>query len=168
MAARAPGDVAPGKRRVVTVTALPVVLTPTELVSDVASESSPSLSPDGRHVAYVSDLGGAPHVWVRPVGGDLALPVDTGPHPVPSGPRSPDSGWLACVLAPGGTPRTEVWLVRPDGAALRQLAGFGADAAFLPRWLPGRAGRAGPALLGVTEVTGSVSRALLVDPVGGS
>src|SRR5262249_56784648 len=62
----------------------------------------------------------------------------------------------------------EVWLVRPDGSELRQLAGFGADAAFLPRWLPGRAGRAGPALLGVTEVTGSVSRALLVDPVNGS
>jgi dipeptidyl aminopeptidase/acylaminoacyl peptidase len=121
---------------------------------------SPSLSPDGRHVAYVSDRGGAPRAWVQPVGSDLTFLVDTGPHPVGSVAWSPDGSWLACVLAPGGAPRTEVWLVRPDGSDLRQAAGFGADTACLPGWLPSGG-------LAITENTEGRVRALLVDPVTG-
>jgi dipeptidyl aminopeptidase/acylaminoacyl peptidase len=120
---------------------------------------SPTLSPDGRHAGYVSDRGGTPQVWLQPVGSEVSFLVDTGPHPVDSVSWSPDGGWLACVLAPGGAPRTEVWLVRPDGSALHQVGGFGADSADLPRWLPGRS------LLAITE---NSRRALLVDPAGGS
>jgi dipeptidyl aminopeptidase/acylaminoacyl peptidase len=126
--------------------------------AEVSGNWSPTLSPDGRHAAYVSDRGGAPRVWCQPVGSDLTFLVDTGPHPVVSVGWSSGGGWLACVLAPGGAPRTEVWLVRPDGSALHQVAGFGTDTACLPRWLPGRP------LLAVTENSG---RALLVDAVTG-
>jgi dipeptidyl aminopeptidase/acylaminoacyl peptidase len=121
--------------------------------------TSATLSPDGRHTAYVSGRGGAPRVWVRPVGSDLTFLVDTGPHPVLSVSWSPDGEWLACVLAPGGAPRTEVWVVRPDGGALRQLAGFGTDTACLPRWLPGR---------GLLAVTENATRAVVVEPATGS
>ena len=72
---------------------------------------------------------------------------------------SSGGGWLACHVAPGGAPRHEIWLVRPDGSELHQVAGFGADTADGPRWLPGRS------LLAVTE---NLTTALLIDPVAGS
>jgi dipeptidyl aminopeptidase/acylaminoacyl peptidase len=124
-----------------------------------AGNWSPALSPDGRHAAYVSDRGGSPCVWVQPVGADVTFAVGTGPDPVVSVAWSPGGGWLACVLAPGGAPRTEVWLVRPDGSDLHQVAGFGTDTAFLPRWLPGS---------GRLVVTENSNRALVVEPATGS
>ena len=114
------------------------------LPSEVSGCWSPALSPDGRHAAYVSDRSGAPRVWVQPVGSELAFLVDTGEHPVASVQWSTGGGWLACQLAPGGAPRHEVWLVRPDGSALHQVAGFGTDTADNLRWLPGRALLADP------------------------
>jgi dienelactone hydrolase len=110
---------------------------------------SPAPSPDGRRVARVCDRAGRPQVWI---GGRV---LDTGPHPVMSVAWSADGAWLACLVAPGGAPRTEVWLVRPDGTGLHQVAGFGTHAA-LPRWVGGR--------LAVTEG----SAGLLVDPATGA
>ncbi|GID26212.1 S9 family peptidase [Paractinoplanes brasiliensis] len=125
--------------------------------SEVSGSWSPALSPDGRHMAYVSDRSGRPQVWVQPVGSDLTFLVDTGEAPVASVQWSTGGGWLACLVAPGGAPRHEMWLVRPDGSELHQVAGFGADTADNPRWLPGRS------LLALTE---NLTTALLIDPVG--
>ncbi|GAA2541486.1 alpha/beta fold hydrolase [Winogradskya consettensis] len=127
--------------------------------SEVSGSWSPALSPDGRHAAYVSDRSGSPKVWVQPVGSELTFLVDTGEEPVVSVHWSTGGGWLACVLAPGGAPRTEVWLVRPDGSALHQVAGFSTDSAENVRWLPGRP------LLAVTE---NLTTTLLVDAEHGT
>jgi dipeptidyl aminopeptidase/acylaminoacyl peptidase len=129
------------------------------LPSEVSGSRSPGLSPDGRHAAYVSDRSGTPKVWVQPVGSELTFLVDTGEAPVMSVQWSTGGGWLACLLAPGGAPRHEVWLVRPDGSELHQVAGFGTDTADNMRWLPGRS------LLAVTE---NLSTALVIDPVTGT
>jgi dipeptidyl aminopeptidase/acylaminoacyl peptidase len=129
------------------------------LRSEVSGSWSPALSPDGRHAAYVSDRSGRPQVWVQPVGSELAFLVDTGEAPVGAVQWSTGGGWLACQTAPGGAPRHEVWLVRPDGSELHQVAGFGHDTADTMRWLPGRS------LLALTE---NLSTALLVDPTSGS
>ncbi|MEV6595685.1 S9 family peptidase [Actinoplanes sp. NPDC051346] len=127
--------------------------------SEASGSWSPALSPDGRHLAYVSDRSGSPKVWVQPVGSDLTFLVDTGEEPVVSVHWSTGGGWLACVIAPGGAPRTEVWLVRPDGSVPHQVAGFGTDSAENVRWLPGRP------LLAVTE---NLTTALLVDAEHGT
>lgn len=129
------------------------------LPSAAAGSWSPSLSPDGRHAAYVSDRGGRPQVWVQPVGSDLAFLVDTGAAPVAAVRWSTGGGWLAYLVAPGGGPRHEIWLIRPDGSEPHQVAGFGADTADNMRWLPGRS------LLALTE---NLTTALLVDPVSGA
>ena len=145
----------------VDVTVLPVGwLSPAGRVeSEVAGSWSPTLSPDGQHMAYVSDRGGAPAVWVQPVGSELTFQVDTGGEPVVAVSWSSGGGWLACQIAPGGAPRHEVWLVRPDGSDLHQVAGFGADTADNMRWLPGRP------LLALTE---NLTTAVLIDAVTGT
>jgi dipeptidyl aminopeptidase/acylaminoacyl peptidase len=129
------------------------------LESEIAGTWSPALSPDGRHMAYVSDRGGVPAVWVQPVGSELAFRVDTGPEPVSAVRWSSGGGWLACQISPGGAPRTEVWLIRPDGSDLHQVAGFGSDTADNMRWLPGRP------ILAVTE---NLTAAVLIDVVIGT
>jgi dipeptidyl aminopeptidase/acylaminoacyl peptidase len=137
-----------GQLNRVDVTVLPMGwtnLSSGSLPSEVSGCWSPTLSPDGRHAAYVSDRSGAPKVWVQPVGSELTFLVDTGEHPVMAVHWSTGGGWLAVQVAPGGAPRHELWLVRPDGSALHQIAGFGADTADNVRWLPGRS------LLTVTE-----------------
>jgi dipeptidyl aminopeptidase/acylaminoacyl peptidase len=151
----------PGQFNRVDVTVLPVGWTNLDtgsLASEVSGSWSPALSPDGRHAAYVSDRSGTPAVWVQPVGSDLTFLVDTGEHPVVGVQWSTGGGWLACQIAPGGAPRHEIWLVRPDGSGLHQVAGFGTDTADNMRWLPGRS------LLAVTE---NLTTTLLVDAVTG-
>jgi dipeptidyl aminopeptidase/acylaminoacyl peptidase len=135
-----------GQLNRVDVTVLPAGWTPrASLSSEISGSWSSTVSPDGRHAAYVSDRSGSPKVWVQPVGSEMTFLVDTGEHPVMSVAWSTGGGWLAVQLAPGGAPRHELWLVRPDGSALHQVAGFGTDTADNVRWLPGRS------LLTVTE-----------------
>lgn len=140
----------------VDVTVLPAGFSRIE--SEIAGNWSPTLSPDGRHMAYVSDRGGSPAVWVQPVGSELAFRVDTGPEPVSAVRWSSGGGWLACQLSPGGAPRQEVWLVRPDGSDLHQIAGFGDGTADNMRWLPGRP---------VLALTENLTRAVLIDVTTG-
>ena len=130
----------------------------TRIESVMAGNWSPALSPDGKHMAYVSDRSGSPAVWVQPVGSELAFRVDTGPEPVSEVQWSSGGGWLACQISPGGAPRQEVWLVRPDGSDLHQVAGFGAGTADNMRWLPGRP---------VLALTENLTTAVLIDVVEG-
>ncbi|MGX6602960.1 S9 family peptidase [Micromonosporaceae bacterium Da 78-11] len=150
-----------GQLNRVDVTVLPVGWTNIDsgsFPSEVSGSWSPALSPDGRHMAYVSDRSGRPQVWVQPVGSTLTFLVDTGEAPVAAVAWSTGGGWLACQVAPGGAPRHEVWLVRPDGSELHQVAGTGSDTADNLRWLPGRS------LLALTE---NLTTTLLIDPVNG-
>ncbi|MET8041987.1 S9 family peptidase [Micromonospora sp. NPDC005215] len=122
----------------------------------VGEDYRPAPSPDGRRVAYLSDQGGSPRVWVRDIDAAEAVALPTGDEPVLALSWSPDGRWLACVVAPGGAPRTELWVLRPDGSRRRQVAGFGRRSAALAGWLPHGA------VLLVTE-TDEQGRAVLVD-----
>ncbi|WP_232664360.1 S9 family peptidase [Pseudonocardia sp. TRM90224] len=101
--------------------------------------TQPGLSPDGTRLAWVSDRGGRPQLWVAP------LPAD-GPLDEPHEPLlpdtdvvaltwSPDSSSIAVQIAPFGGERTRVRIVDAATGAGRDLA-TGAAAATLGAWSP--------------------------------
>ncbi|MFT4307341.1 MAG: prolyl oligopeptidase family serine peptidase [Microbacterium sp.] len=86
---------------------------------------SPTMTAAGDRVAYLSDRGGAPSVWVQQVGAGAAEPSEIRftDDPVVGVSWSADGAWLACAVAPGGGVRQQVWVVRPDGTHARVIAG---------------------------------------------
>lgn len=131
----------------------------------------PTLTPDSRRIAFLSDRGGSPSVWVDDLAASGEPPPAAGPTEIALSPDpvvqvswSADGGWLACCLATDGGVRTQVWVVRPDGSQARWIAGSREQHAELGPWT--RSGhRVVVTLPG--EEPGSPSVCYLADPVTG-
>jgi dipeptidyl aminopeptidase/acylaminoacyl peptidase len=95
---------------------------------------SPTFSPDGATVAFVSDLNGVPQVWTVSSEGGWPRLVTTHDDQVGSVTWSPDGKWLAHSVAPGGGMNQQVYLVRPDGSEQRRLTDGGKDNNWLGGW----------------------------------
>ena len=110
---------------------------PAPHVGDPAAATAswgPTLSPSGHEVAFVSDRSGEPRLWTSSVDGGNPVLIETGPEPVEQVRWSPDSAWIAVLIAPGGSDRTEIWVVRPDGADLHQIGGFSRTNGWFGHW----------------------------------
>jgi dipeptidyl aminopeptidase/acylaminoacyl peptidase len=103
-------------------------------MAKVGSCWSPSFSPDGRRIAFVSNLGGLPQVWIAAAEGGWPEPATALDDPVGSVWWSPAGDRLAFDLAPGGGMNTQVYTVRPDGTDLRRLTDGGKATNFLGGW----------------------------------
>lgn len=92
-------------------------------IAGAAGAWCPALSPDGGEVAYVTDRSGTPRLEVAPLDGGAPRLLSGPAEEVVSVAWSPDGGWLAYLVSPGGSICAELHLVRPDGSAHRVLAG---------------------------------------------
>ncbi|MDF3065632.1 MAG: Dipeptidylaminopeptidase/acylaminoacyl-peptidase -like protein [Polyangiaceae bacterium] len=95
---------------------------------------SVSLSPDAERLVYVSDRDGWPRLVTCDLNGESERTLDTGADPVQEARFSHDGEWIAFTTAPGGSPRTQCWAVRPDGTELHVLSRAPEGAAYLGPW----------------------------------
>jgi len=124
---------------------------------------SPTFSPDGARLAFVSDWSGTPQVWVAGSDGSHAAQVTRGTDPVGRVIWSPTSEWLAFSLAPGGGMNAQVYVVRPDGSGLRRLTDGGKETNNLGAWT--HDGRR--LTMGSNRASPSAIDAYLIDPATG-
>jgi Tol biopolymer transport system component len=106
----------------------------TEALARIGRCSGASLSPDGRRMAFISDLSGVPQVWIVPAGGGWPEKVTGFDDPVMAVAWSPAGAWLALSVAPGGGMNTQIYIIRPDGTELRLLTAGGRESNWLGPW----------------------------------
>jgi dipeptidyl aminopeptidase/acylaminoacyl peptidase len=104
------------------------------LMGKIGSASSPSFSPDGKTLAFVSNLNGIPQVWTMSASSGFPKLVTAFDDPVGFVTWSPDSKWLAFNDAPGGGLNEQIYVSRPDGSELRRLTEGGKENNFLGDW----------------------------------
>lgn len=104
------------------------------LMGKIGSANSPSFSPDGKTLAFVSNLNGIPQVWTMPASGGFPKLVTAFDDPVGFVTWSPDGKWLAFNVAPGGGFNEQIYVGRPDGSELRRLTEGGKENNFLGDW----------------------------------
>ena len=80
----------------------------------IGSASGPQYSPDGRRIAFHTNLGGVPQVWWIPAEGGYPRAVSAGPDPT-SGVRWSPDGKLAYAVSPGGGYKARLLLTSTDG-----------------------------------------------------
>jgi dipeptidyl aminopeptidase/acylaminoacyl peptidase len=87
----------------------------------IGSSRSPSFSPDGKRIVFISDRGGVPQVWMVSTDGGEPKQITRLEDQVGSVDWSPDGKWLAFSLAPGGGLNEQIYLVAPDGGEPRRI-----------------------------------------------
>jgi dipeptidyl aminopeptidase/acylaminoacyl peptidase len=103
-------------------------------LAKIGSCTSPSFSPDGRQIAFVSNMSGLPQIWKVGFSGGWPEMVTALDDPVGSVAWSPDGAWLAFNLAPGGGMNEQIYLVRPDGTGMKRLTPGGKENNRLGVW----------------------------------
>ncbi len=103
-------------------------------LSQLTSCTSPSFSPDGRDIAFVTDITGTPQVWKVPASGGWPTQVTALEDTVSSVSWSPDGRWLAVSAAPGGGMNSQVYLLSPDGFEQSRITPGGRETNRLGPW----------------------------------
>jgi len=129
----------------------------------IGRASSPTFSPDGKRIAFISDLNGVPQVWMAPVDGGAPTQITKSEDPAGRVIWSPKGDWLVFSSAPGGGMNTQIYRVRPDGTGLLRLTDGGKETNNLGDWT--HDGRR--ITMGSNRANPSAIDAYLVDPVSG-
>ena len=91
---------------------------------------TPSISPDGTEVVYLSDNGGHGNLWIARTDGSSVRQVtyERDPDVVIGVPMwSPSGDWIVFIVVPSGV--SSLWAIRPDGSGLHEVVARGRGAA---------------------------------------
>src|SRR5690606_16121605 len=86
---------------------------------NVRTASAPSLSPDGRRLAFRTQISGAPQLWVVDAVGGWPRQLTFG-EPVTFHAWSPAGDWIIYGVDRGGDEREGFYLISPDGPRERE------------------------------------------------
>jgi dipeptidyl aminopeptidase/acylaminoacyl peptidase len=87
---------------------------------NVRTAGAPSLSPDGRHLAFRTQISGSPQLWVVDAAGGWPTQVTFG-EPVTFHAWSPSGEWIIYGADRGGDEREGFYLISADGTREREL-----------------------------------------------
>ena len=105
-----------------------------EAIAKIRSATSPSFSPDGKRIAFISNASGIPQVWVMSASGGEPKQLTNLQDPVQSVSWSPTGDWLAYDVAPGGGLNVQLYVMKSDGSAVKRLTAGGQDNNRLAGW----------------------------------
>jgi Tol biopolymer transport system component len=111
-----------------------------DLMAKVGSASGPTFSPDGKTIAFVTNVSGSPQIWTVPTAGGYPELLTAFDDPVGGVRWSPDGKALAFSLAPGGGMNTQVYVMSPTGLNVKMVTAGGKTNNWLADWT--RDGRA--------------------------
>ncbi|EYF04208.1 PD40 domain-containing protein [Chondromyces apiculatus] len=100
----------------------------------LAGEIEPLWSPDGKRIAYLTQIPGVkPRIWLADLATGACTPLTSSTHGAETPAWSPDGRYLAFASTRTGDP--ELYLMRADGTGQTRLTrAKGPD--WLPRWVP--------------------------------
>jgi Tol biopolymer transport system component len=98
----------------------------TRVTRQTGQAQTPSISPNGAEVAYLSDNGGHGNLWIATMDGSTVRQLTFERNPavsigVPM--WSPAGNWIAFVVSRDWT--SSIWLIRPDGSGLHERVASG-------------------------------------------
>ena len=106
--------------------------TPESVISSTRMDGSPSYTPDGTRIAFVSDRTGAISIWTDDSAGGHAVQLTTSRGGTVGSPRwSPDGQWIAFDSTETG--RTHIFVIDGKGGAARQITN-GTSTNVRPSW----------------------------------
>ena len=104
----------------------------TRITRQTAQVQTPSPSPDGKQIVYLSNSGGQGNIWVANADGSgtaRPLTTESDPSVVVGVPLwSPTSDWIVYIKTRAG--QNAQWLIRSDGSDHHQLTDRGTGAAW--------------------------------------
>jgi Tol biopolymer transport system component len=108
------------------------------ITAQTGQVQTPSLSPDGRELVYLSDIGGHGNLWIAKTDGSMVRQVTYERDPAVSvgvPVWSPAGDNIVFVMTRHG--QTGQWIIHPDGSGMRQLvpAGVWSDWSADGRWV---------------------------------
>lgn len=87
----------------------------------VQTASNPSLSPDGRRLAFETEITGQPQLWVVDAAGGWPRQLTFGSEGITGHEWSPRGDWIFYSADRGGNEREGFYLITPDGIREREL-----------------------------------------------
>ena len=106
------------------------------LMAKIGFADVPSFSPDGKQVAFITNMSGSPQAWVVAAEGGWPRQITAFDDPVTALDWSPDGRWIALQVAPGGGLNEQIVVIHPDGTGLKQLTPGGKANNWLGQWAP--------------------------------
>jgi dipeptidyl aminopeptidase/acylaminoacyl peptidase len=103
-------------------------------ICSICSAKNPSFSPNGKELAFITNLNGMDQVWIVPIEGGYPRLVTTCNNAVQDVAWSPlDTNTLA-IGCGQGTIEAQIYSVHPDGTALKMLSPGGKTRCDHPVW----------------------------------